>query len=149
MGEVEGPSRRAVMVGAAWAMPVIALSVAAPGAAASTAGEPTVGVNYTSSWNAGNRRFTVFFVLDNPGPAAVTAAFDIADFSGATYRLGWSYADGIFSYTLPAGGSSPVNGLSAAFDAPSSLQPGEVWTVFATATAPGYTAAVVPIPLSY
>ncbi|WP_291052328.1 hypothetical protein [Herbiconiux sp.] len=149
MSDVEGPSRRAVVVGAAWSVPVIALSVAAPGAAASGPGELTIGVDYTSSWNAVNRRFTVAYVLDNPGPAAVTATFDVADFSGATYRLGWSYSDGMFSYTLPAGGHSPDNALTVSYNAPSSLQPGEVWTVFATATAPGYTAAVVPIPLSY
>ena len=144
MSHAEGPSRR-TLLGAAWSAPVIALAVAAPTASASGA-TLRISVSYSTTWNASRLRYTVRPILSNPA-AAVTASLSSDDFVGATYRSGWSYSIGIFSYPLAAGGSSPANGLELLYDLPAGSQPGEVFIVELLVTAPGFAVTVVPVPL--
>ncbi|MDO9395008.1 MAG: hypothetical protein Q7T71_00535 [Herbiconiux sp.] len=151
MTEAAGPTRRTLLIGAAWSAPVIALAVAAPLAAAS--GEPAdrIRVTVTSVWNPAFRRWNVLLVVTNPRTTPVTVTLAATGWSGATYRSGWSYSGTVNSFLYPLGAdeSSPAGGLSLSVTAPQDLQPGQVHTITVTVTAATFDPAVVPVPLSY
>lgn len=143
-----GVARRAVLRGAAWALPAVALAAAVPARAASPA--DALEVTHTSTWNPVQQHFRVFVVAHNPGPDPVTLYLRPSSFAAATYRLGWSYSNGDFLFPLAGGASTPAESLDFTVIPPAGLQPGEIYpTSVITTGPPVYATAVSTLALSY
>lgn len=112
-----GPTRRAVLAGAAWGLPVVALAVAAPAASASN--EPVGRVSFVSSSNVGPGhlywRYDATNLTNSNAIMSVTFS-NLGDITiaGWSNRGAWSLSDTTFSTIdpVPAGINAGSNLLS-------------------------------------
>ena len=151
-------SRRTVITAGAWAMPVIAMAVAVPAAAAS--GAPALTLDPTFQFQADQYSYYLF-VVTNPGATTIPAGQlqVIADFGPFYTFLGGSNSDSSWTSQLPGG-----SGGTRTFASTVPLDPGarttqlqmiigngnptESVNVTITAMATGYTSATTVLAIA-
>ncbi|QJU53674.1 hypothetical protein SCB71_10575 [Herbiconiux sp. KACC 21604] len=105
-------SRRSVLRVGAWGVPVLAVAVAAPAAAASIQTVPLV---TTQQLYPAIRTIEAAVIVTNPTSETLTITVTVAyspTTVGAAYRNGWSSpARDVYMITLAAGASSTPDGL--------------------------------------